>query len=337
MEFGVSYTIGSEPGRPLRQGFAAALAEIQLAERLGMTTMMISSQHFEEGDILPSPFVACAFIAAQTKKIRLGPGILLFPLAYNPIHVAEDGAVFDVLSDGRLNFAMGRGFRKEEFAGFGISRKERGARVREGATILRKLWTEDHVSYDGQFWQLKDVSLRPKPVQKPNPPIWISGEWEVAVRLAGEVADGWFADPKQPMTIVRKNAKAFHEEYRTSGRDPKRAQIGIWREFYVSDSDQKAWEEAGPFMREEFAKYLAWEHLVDDEGNIIPPSRTDLLDDLVKDRFVVGGPERCIEALKEYKAVGITHFCAHIQFVGLPTALVQKSMRILMEKVAPHV
>ncbi len=336
MEFGVSYTIGSEPGRPLRQGFAAALAEIQYAEKLGMTTMMISSQHFEEGDILPSPFVACSFIAAQTKKIRLGPGILLFPLAYNPIHVAEDGAVFDVLSDGRLNFAMGRGFRKEEFAGFGINRKERGARTREGATILRKLWTEDHVSYDGQFWKLNDVSLRPKPLQKPNPPIWISGEWEVAVRLAGEVGDGWFADPKQPMTIVRKNAKAFHEEYRKSGRDPKRAQIGIWREFYVSDSDQKAWDEAGPFMREEFAKYLAWEHLVDDEGNIIPPSRTDLLDDLVKDRFVVGGPERCIEALKEYQEVGITHFCAHIQFVGLPTELVKKSMRILMEKVAPH-
>jgi len=157
MEFGVAYTIGTEPGRPMRRGFTAALKEIQLADQLGVTTMMLSSQHFEENDILPSPFVACSFIAAQTKKIRMGPGILLFPLAYHPTHVAEDGAVFDVLSDGRLNFAMGRGFRKEEFAGFGISRKERGARVREGATVIRKLWTEDHVSYDGQFWKLKDV------------------------------------------------------------------------------------------------------------------------------------------------------------------------------------
>ena len=176
MKFGVAYTVGSEPGRPMRQGFAAAVDEIKLADELGFDNMMISSQHFEENDILPSPFVACSFIAAQTKRIRLGPGILLFPLAYNPIHVAEDGAVFDVLSDGRLNFAMGRGFRKEEFAGFGVSRKERGPRVREGTTIIRKLWSEDHVSHDGQFWKLKDVSLRPKPSQKPNPPIWISGE-----------------------------------------------------------------------------------------------------------------------------------------------------------------
>jgi alkanesulfonate monooxygenase SsuD/methylene tetrahydromethanopterin reductase-like flavin-dependent oxidoreductase (luciferase family) len=299
--------------------------------------MQLSTQHFEESGILPSPFVACSFIAAHTKKIRLGPGILLFPLGYNPIHVAEDGAVFDILSNGRLNLAMGQGFRKEEFEGFGIERKERRARVREGATIIRKLWTEDHVDYEGQFWQLDDVSLTPKPLQKPNPPIWISGEKESAVRLAGQVGDGWFADPKQPLSIIRKNAQAFHEEYRKAGRDPKRAQIGIWREFYVSDSDKKAWDEAGKMMREEFAKYLAWEHLVDDEGNIIPPDRTDLLDDLVKDRFVVGGPESCIEALKQYKELGITHFVAHIQFVGLPTELVQKSMRILMEEVAPHV
>ena len=337
MEFGVAYTIGSEPGRPLRQGFAAALKEIQFAEKLGMTTMMISSQHFEENDILPSPFVACSFIAAQTKKIRLGPGILLFPLAYNPIHVAEDGAVFDALSDGRLNFATGQGFRKEEFAGFGISRKERPSRVREGTNIIRKLWTEDHVSHDGQYWKLNDVTLRPKPVQKPNPPIWVSAETESAVRIAGEVGDGWFADPKQPMAIVRRNAKAFHEEYRKAGRDPKRAEIGIWREFYVSETDKKAWEEAGNTMREEFAKYLSWSHLVDDEGKIIPPHRTDLLDDLVRDRFVIGGPERCIEALKEYKEVGVTNFVAHIQFVGLPTELVQKAMRLLMEKVAPNV
>ena len=337
MEFGVAYTIGGEPGRPLRQGFADALAEIQLAEKLGMNTVQLSSQHFEEDGILPSPFVACSFIAAQTKTIRLGPGILLFPLAYNPVHVAEDGAVFDVLSNGRLNFAMGQGFRREEFDGFGIERKERRPRVREGATILRKLWSEEHVSYEGRFWQLRDVTVTPRPIQKPNPPIWISGEQESAVRLAGQVGDGWFADPKMPLGIIRKNAKAFHEEYRKTGRDPKRAQIGIWREFYLSDNDKKAWEEAGETMREEFAKYLAWEHLVDDEGNIIPPERTDLLDDLVKDRFVVGGPERCIDALKEYKEIGITHFVAHIQFVGLPTELVRKSMRLLMEKVAPHV
>ena len=337
MKFGVAYTVGSEPGRPMRQGFAAAVDEIKLADELGFDNMMISSQHFEDNDILPSPFVACSFIAAQTKRIRLGPGILLFPLAYHPIHVAEDGGVFDVLSDGRLNFAMGRGFRKEEFAGFGVSRKERGPRVREGATIIRKLWTEDHVSYDGQFWKLKDVSLRPKPLQKPSPPIWISGEWEGAVRLAGEVGDGWFADPKQHINIVKRNVGAFREEYRKGGRDQKRAQIGIWREFYVSDSDKKAWEEAGTPMREEFAKYLAWEHLVDDEGNILKPERTDMLDYLVKDRFVVGGPETVIQKLKEFKQAGITHFVAHIQFVGLATELVKKSMRILMEKVAPHV
>jgi alkanesulfonate monooxygenase SsuD/methylene tetrahydromethanopterin reductase-like flavin-dependent oxidoreductase (luciferase family) len=337
MEFGVSYTIGSQPGRPFQAGFAVALKEIQFAEELGMTTVQLSTQHFEENGILPSPFVACSFLAAHTKKIRIGPGILLFPLGYNPIHVAEDGAVFDILSNGRLNFAMGQGFRAEEFAGFGIERKERRPRTREGAEIIRKLWTEDHVNYDGRFWQLSDVTLRPKPLQKPNPPIWISGENEPAVRLAGRVGDGWFADPKQTLAIIRRNAKAFHEEYATAGRDPKRAQIGIWREFYVSDSDEKAWEEAGKGMREEFAKYLSWSHLVDDEGNIIPPDRTDLLDDIVKDRFVCGGPEHCIEALKEYKEIGITHFVAHIQFVGMPSELVQKSMRILMEQVAPHV
>jgi alkanesulfonate monooxygenase SsuD/methylene tetrahydromethanopterin reductase-like flavin-dependent oxidoreductase (luciferase family) len=337
MEFGVAYTVGSEPGRSLRKSFDIALKEIQLAEQLGFTTMMISSQHFEENDIIPSPLIACSFLAAQTKKMRMGPGINLFPLAYHPIHVAEECAVFDVLSDGRLVFGMGQGFRKEEFAGFGVSRKERASRVREGATIIRKLWTEDHVNYDGHYWKLQDVSLRPKPLQKPNPPIWISGEKTSAVRIAGEVADGWFADPKQPLNIIRSNIKAFHEEYRKTGRDPRRAQIGIWRELYVSETDKKAWEEAGRTMREEFEKYLAWEHLVDDEGNILPPSRTDLLDHLVQDRFVAGGPERVIEALKEYKEMGITHFVAHIQFVGLPTELVQKAMRILMEKVAPYV
>lgn len=337
MEFGVAYTIGKEPGRSLRQGFEDAVKEIQLAEELGYTTMMISSQHFEENDILPSPLVACAVIAARTRRIRLGPGILLFPLAYHPIHVAEDAAVLDVLSGGRLVLGIGQGFRKEEFAGFKVDRKERPSRVREGATIIRKLWTEDAVTYHGKYWQLDGVSLYPKPVQKPHPPIWISGEWISAVKIAGEVGDGWFADPKQPLSIIKNNYQAFREAVARTGRDPDKAHFGIWREIYVGESDAKAWEEAGGPMRDEFLKYLSWEHLVDDEGKIIPPDRTEVVDDLVHKRFIIGGPERCIEALTEYREMGITHFIAHTQFTGLSHELVMKSMRILAEKVMPYV
>lgn len=336
MEFGVAYTIEKSAERTLKQAFEDAIDEIRYAEDLGYTTMMISSQHFEDNDILPSPFVACAVIAARTERIRVGPGILVFPLDYHPVHVAEDAALLDVLSGGRLVLGIGQGGIKKEFAGFQVETKERRPRLSEGVKLIRRLWTEESVTHSGRYWNVKDVALHPKPLQKPHPPIWVAGEFERAIELAGEIGDGWFADPKHTLLRIRRNYELFREAYRKTGRDPDSADFAIWREIYVAESDEKAWEEAGDAMRGEFMKYLSWGHLVDDEGNILSPDRTELIDDLVRDRFVVGGPERCIEALQEYKEMGITHFIGHTQFTGLPSELVKKSNRILMEKVAPH-
>src|SRR3972149_10323215 len=118
MEFGLAYTIGKDPGRSLADAFRDAVKEIQLAEALGYTTVILSSQHFEENDILPSPLVAAGMILARTERIRVGSGILIFPLEYHPIHVAEDAAVLDVLSEGRFVLGVGQGALKKEFAGF---------------------------------------------------------------------------------------------------------------------------------------------------------------------------------------------------------------------------
>jgi len=124
-----------------------------------------------------------AAIAARTKKIRIGTFVLLMPL-HNPLHVAEDAATIDVLSNGRFDLGLGQGYVAREFTAFNVPREERSRRLREGVEIVRRAFTEENFSFEGRCYTVRDVTLYPRPVQQPHPPIWIGARSRPATERA---------------------------------------------------------------------------------------------------------------------------------------------------------
>lgn len=185
LKFGLGYDFRKTPhdDRSLTDIYAESLDAIVYAEELGYDYVMLTEHHFVEDSYCPSLLPMAAAIAARTKRIRIVPYVLLLPF-HNPLRLAEDVAVVDVISNGRFELGVGAGYRKEEFDGFGMQRSQRKARMDEGCEVLIKAWTEDCWSFAGEYYQFKDVTMTPKPVQRPHPPLWISARAPAPARRA---------------------------------------------------------------------------------------------------------------------------------------------------------
>jgi len=337
MKTGLVYSIEGGRGDRADQVFRDALEEVKLAEEFGFDSFFISEHHFVENGFFPSPLIALSYVAAATSRIRLGPGVLLLPL-YDPIHVAEDCAVLDIISGGRLILGVGQGYRPEEFEAFGSNLRHRPGVLREGVKLIRRLWTEPAVTFEGKHFRTAGLALRPQPVQQPAPPIWVAAKKRSAVELAGEVGDGWFADPITPLPIIRRNKAYWEQAVRAAGGNPAAQSFAYYREFLVAEDDATAWRIGREPMMEAYRNYLRWGHLVDDDGNPISPEREDVLEELVRQRFTLGGPERCladVEMLRE--TLGITHLIMKTKFPGLSHSDVMKSIRLYGEAVQPRI
>jgi len=163
---------------------------ILLSEKLGYDSVWLGEEHFYSFGICPSPQMFLAAVARETSRIRLGTAISLLPFE-NPLRKAEDFAMLDLLSNGRLNFGVGRGIIPAHFAGFAVDPHESRARYEESLAIIRQAWTQNTFSYEGKFWQVPSLSLAPKPVQKPHPPIVVTAVAPFSKGVTEAAARGW--------------------------------------------------------------------------------------------------------------------------------------------------
>ncbi len=151
------------------------LEQIELAEELGWECFMFNEHHFlGYGGLIPNPAVFLAAAATRTSRIRLGTCIAIVPLRH-PLQVAEDYAVVDVVSGGRLEFGIGSGNTALDYRVYGIAREESRARLDEANDIIIKAWSNERFSHKGTFWEFEEITLYPRPVQQPHPPMWVAG------------------------------------------------------------------------------------------------------------------------------------------------------------------
>src|SRR5437899_676206 len=143
--------------------FDETLRECEQAKSAGFSSIWLG-EHHNHPLLYPAPLIALSAVASRTRSIRLGTGVLLLPL-YHPVTVAEEAAMVDVISGGRLILGIGAGYAPEEFATFGFSIKERGSRLEESAALLERLWTEENVTHRGRHYQLDKVTVVPRPLQ----------------------------------------------------------------------------------------------------------------------------------------------------------------------------
>ena len=197
-----------------------------LAEELGYRSLWTLQRILNSPDPadtsyrdVPDPLLTLAYLAGHTSTVRLGVAVLNLPFV-SPALLAKQTATLDRLSHGRLDLGLGLGWLPSEFAASGVSTARRGARAVEFLDVLTSLWTGHAGPFDGEFYQLPEVSLSPTPVQRPRPPILLGGASEAALRRAGRLADGWISasrhDPHQLAPAIATVRGAAEE----AGRDP---------------------------------------------------------------------------------------------------------------------
>jgi len=255
IRFGLYYDFRNPP--EYRQNpttlYAGILDQIVRAEALGWDDVWVSEHHFCDDDYLPSVFPIAAAIAARTQRIRIGIGLLILPF-HDPLQVAENAAVVDILSGGRLELGIGGGYRVEEFAGFAIDPDERAGRLNEALPLLRRLFNGETFSHSGKYYQYGEVSLRPLPVQGAHLPIWAGGTTPAAIRRAAKHCDGFLGlGPIGPMM------PAYRDELRKVGKDPDTAEVAsalMW--LLVSEDPESRWKEAREHISYQINRYAKW-------------------------------------------------------------------------------
>ncbi len=335
MRFGITYTVEKGAGRSATDRFHEVVEEIRLAESLGYDCAFVSEHHFMPDDMFPSPLVALAYLAARTSKIRLGTGVVLLPL-YDPMKLAEDCAVLDLISGGRLILGIGQGYRPEEFAGFRRKLADRPGLMREGALLIRRLWTEPTVTFRGKHFSVENVTFTPKPMRKPAPPIWVAAKKRSAVELAAEIGDAWYADPITPIRIIRDNVAHWEAALARHGKRRADQEFAYYREWGVAKDEATAWRQGGDEIREEYRRYLKINHLVDDAQRPIPADREDLLPELVRQRTTVGDAARGREDLAMIReTLGPTHVVFKMKHALGRHEAVLDCLRLTAEQVIP--
>jgi probable F420-dependent oxidoreductase len=204
--------------RTFEQEYRETLELVRLAERVGFDSAWVSEHHGSSDGYLPSLLAMLAAFAAVTERIELGTGVVLTPL-HDPLRLAEDAAVVDQLSGGRLILGIGNGWREEEFRMLGASRAQRGARTEETIEVLRRAWTGRRFSFEGQTVRYDRVKVTPPPARAGGPPILLGGYDRKAVIRAGRLADGYVTD-ETGADEVRTNLELVAEGANGVGRDP---------------------------------------------------------------------------------------------------------------------
>ena len=174
---------------------------------------------------LHDPFLALAYAAACTEKIKLGTGVFVLPLR-NAIAVAKSVASLDVLSNGRALFGVGIGWLEDEFEAVGASFPDRAARAREAIRMMKVLWSEEAPRFEGRFHRFPPLGFNPKPVQKPHPPILLGGESNAALKRAADLGDGWYGAHHSPDS-VRPLLATLKERAEAAGRDFSALEITV--------------------------------------------------------------------------------------------------------------
>ncbi|MFQ5915432.1 MAG: LLM class flavin-dependent oxidoreductase [Nitrospinota bacterium] len=333
MKFSLIYSVQSLTGE-WQQICQDVIEQVVLAEEMGFDTVLISEHHLVDNGYFPSVITFCAGLATRTSRIKLGTGVVLLPL-HHPLLVAEESAVVDNLSQGRFILGLGLGYRQEEYAAFGVPLKQRRARFEEAAPLVRRLLSEESVTHEGRFWKLKDVTMTPRPVQKPCPPIWIAAKQEAAVRRTARLADEWFGDPVTPFTILKERVADYEDELAKMGKKYEDFEFPLMREAFVGDTTEQAWEDSKDGVLYNYKEYLTWGHLQDEQGREIREYKEAM--ETLRKRFIIGSPEDFIRECERYnRELGTRHFVLRMQFPGTPHEKVMKAIRLIGQEVMPH-
>jgi probable F420-dependent oxidoreductase len=335
---GIGLITGQVPAgsnRTFTQEYRETLELVRLAESVGFDSAWVSEHHGSSDGYLPSLLTMLAAFAAVTERIELGTGVVLAPL-HDPLRLAEDAAVVDLLSGGRLILGLGLGWREEEFRMFGVSMRDRAARTLEAIEIMRRAWTGRRFTFEGRSFRYEDVKVTPAPERRGGPRIFIGGYDERAVRRAGRVADGYITGVSEPDEL-RSSLGALEEGARSVGRDPGDLALALTHNVFP-DREGDPWEILAPGVAHQFGTYDAWDAGADTPGHDeldIAPSPTEL-----RRSTAAGTPGEVAESLRPlvepHAAREELHLVVRLHYPGMDHETAARALELFAAEVMPE-
>jgi len=281
------------------------------AEQLGYDSVWVSD-HFISPSGRPygmEAWTVLSALAVSTKKIRLGTYVLCNQFRH-PSLLAKMASTLDNISKGRLELGIGAGWLQNEHIAFGFGWDKHSARVerlRETIEIVKKLWTENHVSYEGKYFQLKDATLEPKPIQKPHPPIWVGGNSDSIKRVVAEISNGWIPVLPTPKQLAD-GVSQIKDIMKHVGREPKKLQVAYGGSgcALIAETEDSVKKLAEPLIRS------------------MGKPKEELA-------CLIGTPKQCIQKIEQYQEAGAQKIVAG--FYDFPSL---KGMKLFAKSVISH-
>jgi natural product biosynthesis luciferase-like monooxygenase protein len=315
------------------------LEQIDLAESLGFDSLWVTEHHFRYfGGMMPSPPVLLAAAAQRTKKMRLGAAVSIVPM-HNPLRIAEEFAMVDLLSKGRVNFGAGRGMHPTEYMVFNADWKTAQQRLPEALDIIMQAWTGGEFEWQGKEYTFPKLTVYPKPLQKPHPPIYVTAHKDPeSFQMVGRrghhlLTLPWIASNE----IQRPRIEEYRDALREAGHSVEDKDVFVMYPAYVAADDRAARVEV-------IEHWNRWRGFALSALNLDPNSEAYQrlfghldYDAMVRDaRGVFGGPETCAHIIKKViQVLGTTHIGLTFHFGGLNQQKVLKSMERFARQVRP--
>lgn len=287
------------------------IQDVKRAEELGFDGINAPEHHFMYDGFINSPLQALCAAAAVTSKIRLATGAMLLTL-YDPIEAAELATTADVLSNGRISLGLGMGYRPMEFDAFGTAKKTRGARLTEGMEVMKLATSQERFSYEGKHYQYQDVSICPRPVQKPLDLWFCGGTTTIGARRAGSAGLGyWLAN--SPLDATKNIVEEYRQFGREAGWQEDQLRVAVFKDIFIGETVEEAKAMALQMMDFFYDEHiLGYGYLVDENGkNLYNPPKEHHLYKRFVDSLTCGTVEMVVEELKRYEEIGVD--CIMIQ------------------------
>jgi alkanesulfonate monooxygenase SsuD/methylene tetrahydromethanopterin reductase-like flavin-dependent oxidoreductase (luciferase family) len=351
MRFGTFYFFQAPPGHRHADIIHRELEQIEWTEELGFDEVWFTEHHFIDYGLSVDPATLAAAAASRTRRIRIGLAAAILPF-HHPLRLAEQMALVDIISNGRLDVGVGRGNRPAEFAGYRVPQQEARERFDETVEVMRRAWTEERFSHAGRFFTFDDVRVIPKPLQQPHPPIY-----QVCVSKDGienTALRGWpmlnsvlFGPVDQLIATRDTYVNALEKAGRSAAEVAALlARWGVSRQIYVAENDRTALEEAKAaelWYQESFRRFVIPDRIEDAHPSLQPGFRamaerlsTITWEALVRETLAFGSPDTVARHIETMRGMGVGRVLCWMNFGGLSQDRVRRSMELFAREVMPR-
>lgn len=327
MEFRYAHVPQYEPETDIRGIGDELIRQTELVRENGFDSITVPEHHVTDDNYLLNESVI-SYLASSLGELDIATSMCLLPL-HDPVRIAEFGATVDVLTGGQFRLGVAQGYRKKEYEAFQVDPEDALGRFIEGIQIIKQLWTEDSVSFDGRHFQFEDISINPKPVQTPRPQILTGASNEKSIRRSVKLTDGWAAS-HVGFSELEPRVAAFRDEQATSGTGTE--PLEIMREIYVAETTAEAERIAREPLLRKYGMYSDW-----GQDDVIENDTFDSVwEKLQHERFIVGSPDDVIAELDRYnEAFEPDAFRFRMQWQGMEFEDVHRSIELVGEEVMP--